>query len=92
MSLITKKSKNKNYILTSVIILFIFFISSITYVAYIYHDDESYKKILDTSNSLNREKITGKLYFLAVKIVRTASDELNFSRVIKKLNIKILQL
>ena len=85
MSLITKKSKNKNYILTSVIILSIFFISSITYVAYIYHDDESYKKILDTSNSLNREKITGKLYFLAFKIVRKASDELNFSRVYKKI-------
>ena len=81
----TKKRKNRNYILTSIIILFVFFISSIAYFSYIYHNDESYKKILEINKSLNREKISGKLYFLAFKIIRKASDELNLARVYKKI-------
>ena len=81
----TKKRKNRNYILTSIIILFVFFISSIAYFLYIYHNDESYKKILEINKSLNREKISGKLYFLAFKIIRKASHELNLARVYKKI-------
>jgi len=81
----TKKRKKSNYLLTSFIILFVLSISSIAYFSYKYHNDESYKKILEINNSLNREKISGKLYYLAFKIIRKASDELNISRVYKKI-------
>ena len=48
---IIKKKKNRNFILTSIIIFLLFFISSIGYLSYIYHDDQSLKKAeYDTNN------------------------------------------
>ena len=69
----------------SIVILFVLSISSIAYFSYKYHNYESYKKILEINNSLNRENISGKLYYLAFKIIRKASDELNINRVYKKI-------
>ena len=55
---------------------------------YLFHNDNFYKKILQINNTINKNSIHGKIYWLGFKSIRKASNELNFSRIYDKIKLE----
>ncbi len=88
MSSITSKIKRKNFfsIFLSFILMIVFILFS--YFLYLFHNENFYKKILQINNTINKNSIHGKIYWLGFKSIRKASNELNFSRIYDKIKFE----
>ena len=85
MSSITNKIKKKNFFSIFLSFILIIVLILFSYFLYLFHNENFYKKILQFNNTINKNSIHGKIYWLGFKSIRKASNELNFFRIYDKI-------